>query len=1058
MKCDTLSFNSTDFCATRGGDPAEYRAGSPACVGSIPSHYGFHGSEPPMLARAHFTHPTMVSKATKQRRQQQRSSSRERGADGRFISSTPGGISALADDDPTVPMPTRTYSAVAASTPTRPSTAPSDHPPVPTPIMSSDPSLSTPSGTPTNTEGSSVLALYGPVTLKSQASSSTHNAGSGASGQDGDVEDASLSQSSFPRRFFSKEEIADMRRAEADIAAALKDESRVELHRDLQAILDEHDSEMLNGSLTDIAPPVPEIKFNDIAKLMDRFREDKKAMKEMMDTMTSIEQAFDARSQYWENMDTCIQRKVERVQEMLDVQHIQDLVTAPVRREVMAIMASRPQDESSGFQTALDALQEEGLSAMTAAVDRHKLELFVLKDDNEVEFRSTVETLRLNTMDTLRSFRDDINSQIIATGQAHIERIKHMSADALAGHSGPNTPTPEDPRQADNDEASFHSSDTAAAPCRFDHRGYPITSRGGPATGVPRSDQPRQSVTFAPQEHPDLRVMGCDSDRMQGSGNLGAEDSVLGERDRDAGRSGPKVSFYDAGAEDGVSGESRHFGPRSSSYDTGAEDGVSGEYFGVTGRDQQYQDHRMERMDYHGGQSGLRDGVFLTGFYLRHLGFTNQASFPEVSRLHRIIRQNWFHKSNNTYGPQRETILNSKALQKLALSRFDARSVVSWYERMVTTCEAYKIGLMPFDAIQFSRGATGLCLPGLGTDRYTDMASALCSVLQVCFANASNRVLTMAATVESRSRNGYDILWRFLRLYVPGFDPSKIVERPLWSSVDGDVIRFANEFDLYFRLSEKNGHGHSDVVKSTLFLKGITEPAMMKVVEPLLIAVESAACSAQDDGTLPARLRYDELAIKISERMVVEPLDSRVMMASTKSHPVCLDGGSDAEDDDPPPHPPRLFATSSGGRFGSGAGPTPNKSRGFESTSRKSFDRGQHKTDLTRRPDPMHRIRSPVADSICEACGKRGHVASTCDFLAMSVCNKKFIKQGKLTDTMAREVEKRWLEKWSSRGGKPHTTPSKVYAAVTEMYGLSLEELDAEIDWQCWPLNVELDE
>ncbi len=44
--------------------------------------------------------------------------------------------------------------------------------------------------------------------------------------------------------------------------------------------------------------------------------------------------------------------------------------------------------------------------------------------------------------------------------------------------------------------------------------------------------------------------------------------------------------------------------------------------------------------------------------------------------------------------------------------------MVNWYEHLTSTCEAFQIGLVPFDAIQFSRRQDGLCIPGLGLDRY----------------------------------------------------------------------------------------------------------------------------------------------------------------------------------------------------------------------------------------------------------------------------------------------------------------------------------------------------
>jgi hypothetical protein len=77
--------------------------------------------------------------------------------------------------------------------------------------------------------------------------------------------------------------------------------------------------------------------------------------------------------------------------------------------------------------------------------------------------------------------------------------------------------------------------------------------------------------------------------------------------------------------------------------------------------------------------------------------------------------------------------------------------VVNWHERLTSTCEAFRIGLFPFDAIQFSCQQDGLCIPGLGLNRYRDMQSALCTALPLCLAQADNRVQAMIAGVKTKT-------------------------------------------------------------------------------------------------------------------------------------------------------------------------------------------------------------------------------------------------------------------------------------------------------------------
>ena len=174
---------------------------------------------------------------------------------------------------------------------------------------------------------------------------------------------------------------------------------------------------------------------------------------------------------------------------------------------------------------------------------------------------------------------------------------------------------------------------------------------------------------------------------------------------------------------------------------------------------------------------------------------------------------------------------------RLLLKKFDAPSVVNWYKRLLSTCEAFRIGLVPFDAIQFGRRHEGICLPGLGFERYADMASALCTAMPICLEKADGRVRAMVSGIEMKTRNGYEIVWNLLFRYVPGFDPTKTIDKPSWDGHKGNVIQYAAAFDLYFRLCAQRGNTHSQFNKSILFLKGITSRHLMKIVEPLIIAI-----------------------------------------------------------------------------------------------------------------------------------------------------------------------------------------------------------------------------
>jgi hypothetical protein len=137
--------------------------------------------------------------------------------------------------------------------------------------------------------------------------------------------------------------------------------------------------------------------------------------------------------------------------------------------------------------------------------------------------------------------------------------------------------------------------------------------------------------------------------------------------------------------------------------------------------------------------------------FLDSVGFTDVSVHSKIMRLHRVIRQCWHNRQYNSFGPQKESILKSSAFStRLLLEKFDAPSVINWYECLASTCEAFRIGLVPFGAIQFGRRHEGLCLPGLGFERYDNMASALCTAMPICLDKADGRVRAMVSGVETK--------------------------------------------------------------------------------------------------------------------------------------------------------------------------------------------------------------------------------------------------------------------------------------------------------------------
>jgi hypothetical protein len=108
-------------------------------------------------------------------------------------------------------------------------------------------------------------------------------------------------------------------------------------------------------------------------------------------------------------------------------------------------------------------------------------------------------------------------------------------------------------------------------------------------------------------------------------------------------------------------------------------------------------------------------------------------------------------------------------------------------------------------------------------------------------------------------------------------------------------------------------------------------------------------------------------------------------------------------------------------------------------------------TTYSRKPDPTHCMHPDQPRVICNACGKKGHSANTCDFFAMSVFLQRYLKNGIANKETFADAERCWVEHSEEYGGYPGATPSKVHQAFAEHSSLTLDQMEDKIDWLCWP-------
>jgi hypothetical protein len=196
--------------------------------------------------------------------------------------------------------------------------------------------------------------------------------------------------------------------------------------------------------------------------------------------------------------------------------------------------------------------------------------------------------------------------------------------------------------------------------------------------------------------------------------------------------------------------------------------------------------------------------------------------------------------------------------------------VVDFYDRLHEMGAPYLLPTTPLDAIILQHEYEGLFPPALGTIRYNACGKGMLELIpHLVPATLSPAFNAILSTVRSETANGYDLLWRMLRQYVPGFDKSKPIIFPFWTE-DTDLFVFAKLTLLYFRLQQLQKAPFSDYDKSITFLNGLAGSDYTDQVNTLLTTVENynlndAWTNVGDSGLLPEHLRIPALASRLNQ-------------------------------------------------------------------------------------------------------------------------------------------------------------------------------------------------
>jgi len=126
----------------------------------------------------------------------------------------------------------------------------------------------------------------------------------------------------------------------------------------------------------------------------------------------------------------------------------------------------------------------------------------------------------------------------------------------------------------------------------------------------------------------------------------------------------------------------------------------------------------------------------------------------------------WENCRTQQSGPSVDRILENGPLVFPKLDSLEVSATVDFYDKLHKTSALFLLPLMLFDAINLNTGFEGLCPPGLGLQRYAEIAGVLMEVLPRLLPTSDSQVTSLVTVVQAESNNGFDLLWRILELAV----------------------------------------------------------------------------------------------------------------------------------------------------------------------------------------------------------------------------------------------------------------------------------------------------
>jgi hypothetical protein len=248
-----------------------------------------------------------------------------------------------------------------------------------------------------------------------------------------------------------------------------------------------------------------------------------------------------------------------------------------------------------------------------------------------------------------------------------------------------------------------------------------------------------------------------------------------------------------------------------------------------------------------------------------------------------------------------------------------------------------------------------LTYPGIGEDKYIEMAEPLFTLLEYLLPKDEPAVKQTLTLLSGKQNDGFLLLRKIMGKSIPVFCPYKSSKPPTWRK-HPDIAEMAKYWTTHFRLMSKSGTVESSVQQSLKFIQSLTEPSLVARLSSIQGQIQAITEGHDDFDTsnikLPGHLSIDGITNTLTT--LPSPMESSIAFA--RSNNFAYD--SSDSDSEIGLQGYSSNATNSRGDRSRSTGPRRRESKNDESKSKSK------------------------KDIICRGCHKKGHVEVDCRELA----------------------------------------------------------------------------